>query len=383
MGKSSTEHQMGGTWMRSDAASDLRHVEADENLYRTSERVLLLSPSRGLGGGIERYIETLEWAFVDQKITSQRVDLNRPGLQAHLRMLADGRTLLRASPKRTRLVVGHRTLMPVATLLAREPMVSGISILCYGSDVWNERHRVRKRVERALMRKPGVRVVAISSFTAGALASDCQSTILRPALSQKWFETLVAASTAGQRKAQGVQLATAFRIADWRNKGLPQLIEAIKAQRRQDIQLTICGSGEPPPDLLRLIAGHDWCTLLVGLTDSELAVQLASADLFVLATRTRIGRRPNGEGFGLVLLEAQIAGTPVIAPAYGGSPDAYMDGITGVAPVNESAEALARSISDMLEDPVRLTLMRKHAAQWARESFAPESYPRLVVGKLL
>jgi hypothetical protein len=26
-------------------------------------RVLLLSPCRGLGGGIERYIETLEWAF--------------------------------------------------------------------------------------------------------------------------------------------------------------------------------------------------------------------------------------------------------------------------------------------------------------------------------
>ena len=78
--------------MPSDTASDLRHADADENLYRPSERVLLLAPSRGLGGGIERYIETLEWAFADQKVTSERIDLNRAGLRAHLQMLTDGRT---------------------------------------------------------------------------------------------------------------------------------------------------------------------------------------------------------------------------------------------------------------------------------------------------
>ena len=369
--------------MPSDTASDFRHADATKSFNRTSERVILLSPSRGLGGGIERYIGTLEWALAHQNITSQRIDLDRSGLRAHLTMLTEGRAMLRACAQRTRLVVGHRALMPVATLLSREPTVSGMSILCYGTDVWSERHRSRTSLERALMRRSGVRVVAISSFTAGMLAGDCQSTILRPALSQKWFETLVAASTVARQPRQGVQLATAFRLADWRNKGLPQLIEAITAQRRPDIRLTICGSGEPPPDLLRLAASHDWCSLRVGLTDSELAIQLASADIFVLATRTRIGRHAKGEGFGLALLEAQVAGTPVIAPAHGGSSDAYVDGFTGLGPVNESAKALARTINEMLEDPVRLALMRKRAAQWARESFAPESYPRLVASKLL
>jgi phosphatidyl-myo-inositol dimannoside synthase len=369
--------------MPSGTTSDVRHVDPEENFYSTSQRVLLLSPSQGLGGGIERYIGTLEWAFADRKISSQRINLDRPGPRAHLKMLADGRAALGTNPKRTRLVVGHQTLMPVATLLAREPMVSGISILCYGRDVWNSRHRPRTSLERALMRRSGVRVVAISSFTAGALAPDCPSTILRPALSQEWFETLVVASTAVQRPTKGVQLATAFRLADWRNKGLLQLIQGITALRRPDVRLTICGSGEPSPDLLRLVGSHDWCTLRVGLTDRELAIQLASADIFVLATRTRIGRQANGEGFGLVLLEAQVAGTPVIAPAHGGSSDAYMDGVTGVGPVDESSEALAKAINEMLEDPIRLALMREHAARWARESFAPESYPRLVASKLL
>src|SRR5208282_2686007 len=84
-------------------------------------RVLLLAPSRGLGGGIERYVETLEWAFAAQGIACQRVDLTRPGTRAHLRMLAVGRRLLRAGSEPTRLIVGHRSLLPVATLLAREP----------------------------------------------------------------------------------------------------------------------------------------------------------------------------------------------------------------------------------------------------------------------
>ena len=76
-----------------------------------------------------------------------------------------------------------------------------------------------------------------------------------------------------------------------------------------------------------------------GLSDNELAHELAAADLFVLATQTRSGRGSVGEGFGLVLLEAQAAGTPVIAPAYGGSHEAYVEGVTGMAPTDESVEA--------------------------------------------
>jgi hypothetical protein len=37
-----------------------------------------------------------------------------------------------------------------------------------------------------------------------------------------------------------------------------------------------------------------------------------------------------------VLIEAQVAGTPVIVPAYGGSSSAYVEGMTGAAPTDES-----------------------------------------------
>jgi phosphatidyl-myo-inositol dimannoside synthase len=346
-------------------------------------RVLLLTPSRGLGGGIERYVATLEWAFVAEGVECQRLDLSGPGAHAHARLLAQVRTILRANSEPARLVVAHRTLLPVAALLARDSAICGVSVLCYGSEVWGSRWRPRRTLERRLMRGAGVRVVACSNFTAGALMRDCLATVLPPALSREWFDALAAAAVGQLGRSPGVRLATAFRLPQWRTKGLPQLLEAVSALGRPDVCLTICGSGNPPADLLRLVSEHSWCVLRPGLSDEDLAHELAAADLFVLATQTRSGRGAVGEGFGLVLLEAQTAGTPVIAPAYGGSREAYVEGVTGVAPVDESTEALTRTLHDLLKDPARLAWMGELAAQWARQAFAPERYAQLAVKRLL
>ena len=233
------------------------------------------------------------------------------------------------------------------------------------------------------MRGTGVRVVACSNFTAGAIMRDCLATVLPPALSREWFDTLAAAAASRPGRGSQIRLTTAFRLTEWRTKGLPQLVEAVTALGRPDVCLTVCGSGNPPDDLLRLVSEHSWCVLRPGLSDNDLARELAAADLFVLATQTRSGRGAVGEGFGLVLLEAQAAGTPVVAPAYGGSHEAYVEGVTGVAPADESAEALARTLDELLKDPARLAWMGRHAAQWTRMAFAPERYAQLVVRRLL
>lgn len=346
-------------------------------------RVLLLSPSRGLGGGIERYVEALEWAFTAEGIEYERLDMSGSGPRAHVQLLARGRAALRADSEPARLVVAHRALLPVAALLTMDSAACGVSVLCHGSEIWGSRWRPRRSLERRLMRSAGVRVAAVSNFTAGTLMRDCHATVLPPGLSREWFDTLAAAAADRPDHGPGIRLATAFRLAEWRSKGLHQLVAAVTALGRPDVCLTICGSGDPPADLLRLVSEYPWCTVRPDLGDADLARELAAADLFVLATQTRRGRRAGGEGFGLVLLEAQAAGTPVVAPAYGGSREAYLEGVTGVAPPDESAEALTRTLYDLLKDPGRLAQMGKHAAQWTRDGFAPERYAQLAVRRLL
>lgn len=228
-----------------------------------------------------------------------------------------------------------------------------------------------------------MRVIAVSSFTAGALSVNCPATILPPGLSRGWFQTLVASSKRNQRRNDEVSLITAFRLGDWRGKGLPQLLGAVAALKRTDVRVSICGSGEPSQELQSLIGKYPFSKLLPGLTDDELARELAEADLFVLATRTRAGRDSSGEGFGLVLLEAQVAGTPVVAPASGGSHDAYLDRVTGVAPTEETTESLSETLDELLRDPCRLAQMGQKAGEWARDAFLPEHYASRAVARLL
>ena len=348
--------------------------------------VLLLAPSRGLGGGIERYVQTVQSAFTDRGVAHQRLDLANPGLAGHRALFGEATAALAGSAGSTgpaRVIIGHRALLPVASLLARARPVRGISVICHGSDVWGSTSGPRWRLESWLMRRANVRIVAVSSFTAGALFPGGQATILPPGLSRTWFDELTAAAAADRAPRAGVGLMTAFRLGEWREKGLPQLTEAIAALDRADVRLTVCGSGEPSADLVDHAGRYPWCSLRPGLADRELAAEFAAADLFVLATRTRSGRRPCGEGFGLVLLEAQVAGTAVIGPAHGGSPDAYLEGVTGATPRDESAAALAAVVGGLLRQPGRLGEMGTCGGAWAREQFAPDRYAALAVDRLL
>jgi phosphatidyl-myo-inositol dimannoside synthase len=348
-----------------------------------TRHALLLTPSHGLGGGIERYAETVEWALSEQSVPHQRIDLCSSGATAHVRMLAQARAYLRKLRAPTRLILLHRTLLPVAALLARDALVDGISVVCHGSDVWDEPLRPRRFAELRLMRLPNVRVICVSSYTAGALAAGRPASVLPPGLSRAWFQTLVdSASSAGPHDRE-IRLITAFRLGDWRDKGLPELLEAIASLGSDELSLTVCGSGEPSAELRQLLRQHPYCVLRPGLTDRGLAGELAAADLFVLATRTRAGRYASGEGFGLVLLEAQVAGTPVIAPAFGGSYDAFLDHVTGLAPADETAGALAKVLRELTADRELLDRMSKQAAEWSRECFEPDRYAARAVAALL
>jgi len=348
---------------------------------------LLLTPSRGLGGGIERYVETVEWAFDARGIKYQRLDLYRPAnvgrAVAYARLLHDARKYLRADEKPTRVIVAHRSLLPAALLLRREGNVSGISVVCHGTEVWGDRAAWRKVTENRLIRNRGVRAIAVSSFTAGALIGNCPASVLSPGLTSDWFRTLVGASENCRKTQQGIHIVTAFRLDDYRGKGLPEIVRAIAMLGRKDVRLTVCGSGDPSAELQSLLQKYPFTDLYSRLSDAELARQFAVAHLFILATRTRPGRDPSGEGFGLVLLEAQVAGTPVIGPASGGAYDAYIEQVTGMTPADESSEALATSINNVLEDPSRLSEMGKRAAEWSRELFNPDSYASRVVERLL
>ena len=70
---------------------------------------------------------------------------------------------------------------------------------------------------------------------------------------------------------------------------------------------------------------------------------LAALDLFVLSSW--------GEGMGSVLLEAAACGVPVVATAAGGIPEVVQDRQTGLLAPPRDPPALARCLTELLDDP--------------------------------
>ena len=126
-----------------------------------------------------------------------------------------------------------------------------------------------------------------------------------------------------------------------------------------DMRLAIVGDGPLRSDLERQFKGTP--TVFTGyMKGDELASAYASADLFVLPSRT--------ETLGLVLLEAMAAGCPVVACRAGGVPDAIEDGMTGFLfdPEQDDPEqdgSLAATVQQAWNSNGQLETIRRNARQ--------------------
>ncbi|GAS88496.1 D-inositol-3-phosphate glycosyltransferase [Mycolicibacterium brisbanense] len=112
------------------------------------------------------------------------------------------------------------------------------------------------------------------------------------------------------------------------------------------------GSGLTEPDTLVRLADElgitDRVTFLPPQSRAELVNVYRAADLVAVPSYS--------ESFGLVAIEAQACGTPVVAAAVGGLPVAVRDGVTGALVHGHDIDDWAAAIDDVLQrDPVALS----------------------------
>ena len=135
---------------------------------------------------------------------------------------------------------------------------------------------------------------------------------------------------------------------------------AIDAARLAKMPLTIVGDG-PERESLQALAG-DGITFRGWCTNEEIR------DLYRSSIATIL---PGEEDFGIVPLEAQACGRPVVALGRGGALETVVDGVTGVL-VEPGVEALADGLTraGAVEwDPVAI---RRHADTFSRSRFVTE-----------
>jgi phosphatidylinositol alpha-1,6-mannosyltransferase len=97
-----------------------------------------------------------------------------------------------------------------------------------------------------------------------------------------------------------------------------------------------------------------------------------AGDVFAMPCRTRLGGL-EPEALGIVFLEAQASGLPVIVGDSGGAPDAVLHEETGYVVDPYNPVAVAAKIVPLLQNPERARVMGERGRAWVRENWTWEA----------
>jgi glycosyltransferase involved in cell wall biosynthesis len=137
---------------------------------------------------------------------------------------------------------------------------------------------------------------------------------------------------------------------------------AVAACARLGRPLKVAGDGRAL-DAVRATAGGGAVEFLGKVDADERDRLLAGARALLF---------PGEEDFGIVPVEAQAAGLPVIAYGVGGAAETVLDGRTGVLFGEQSAGALARAIERFESLTLNEEMLRENARRFGRERFRAE-----------
>jgi phosphatidylinositol alpha-1,6-mannosyltransferase len=167
--------------------------------------------------------------------------------------------------------------------------------------------------------------------------------------------TIVAVGRLVPRKGQDALIAA-----------LPQIRAAVPGTC-----LLLVGTGRDLPRLQRLTHRHrvEGVVFAGRVAWADLPAYHRAGSVFAHPNRSRWGGLEQ-EGFGVVFLEAQACGVPVVAGRSGGSPEALVDGHSGVLVDGRDRQAVAGALIALLTDAQRRRAMGAAARAWVERSWS-------------
>jgi phosphatidyl-myo-inositol dimannoside synthase len=152
-------------------------------------------------------------------------------------------------------------------------------------------------------------------------------------------------------------------------QAMPQIIRAVP-----DALLLLVGDGPYRPRLERLVREHRLAasvTFAGAVPWSEAPAWFDAGDVFAMPCRTRLGGL-EPEALGIVFLEAQASGSPVLVGNSGGAPETVLDGETGyVVDAHDPAAVAVRAI-ELLGDPGLVRVLGDKGRAWVQEEWSWE-----------
>jgi glycosyltransferase involved in cell wall biosynthesis len=136
------------------------------------------------------------------------------------------------------------------------------------------------------------------------------------------------------------------------------IVEAFKTMPERHVK--IAGGGPELQRLQALAEGYENIEIMGRVSDESLDLLMSEARAFLFLAL---------EDFGIVPVEAQMAGTPVIGLNKGGVSETVIDGVTGVLIAQQTPDALKAAIERFEITEFNSEEIRKHAMQYSETAF--------------
>ena len=286
-----------------------------------------------------------------------------------LRFLLNG---LKSAPRSRRpelVIATHLRMLPAAVPL----MASGVPVATFllGVECW---HPLSRR-DRGLVARCD-RLLPISQWTRDrfiaanpSLASSAMS-VCAPGISSSLPPVT--------RSVPGRAVVVGRLWAEERYKGHDLLIDVWPEVRHAcpTAHLVVVGDGDDRGRLEARVhdAGLSTAIQFTGLvSQDDLREHLASGQLFVLPSE--------GEGFGIVFLEAMRAARPCIAAA-GAAEEIVRDGVTGRVVAPRDGAALTNALIELLNDPQRCDALGHQGRRRLEQEYSIERFSDRLIDAL-
>jgi glycosyltransferase involved in cell wall biosynthesis len=153
-------------------------------------------------------------------------------------------------------------------------------------------------------------------------------------------------------------------------KGGEYLLRAYARLRNRvpDAELTMVGDG-PLQKKLEQLAGELQIPVRFPGALGAVQVKREIDEARVLCLPSVTAGNGDAEGFGMVLLEAQACGVPVVTSARGGAEEGVIDGKTGFAFAERDVDTLSERLTRVLTDDDLALSMSEEARPFVKQRF--------------
>jgi len=255
------------------------------------------------------------------------------------------------------------------------------AVFLHGLDFSLARRNVWKRFLSKLILRSAAAIICTNNFTAQAvkdagLGSESKVFVVHPAALLNWEASpgFSAADLPFSRPEKKVLLSIGRLVP---RKGFDRVLSALPLVFKQapDLLYILIGAG---PDQFRLekirsrlpADCQEKIYFRGAVSTAEKNYWLKNSDIFIMPSREeKVLGIKDFEGFGIVYLEANLAGLPVIGVQSGGVGEAIKSGESGLLLPDDRPETIARAILDLYHSPEKRALFGRQGRERARNDF--------------